>query len=207
MRRPAASEPPLKADIATASAPTWEACSPPAVPRSRTAMDYRPAPPHSRPPATPVVLAPPADRSPPGSAAAPQTDSLPRYPSRNCPCATAPPARERSAVLLVGSTPSTRAKVHSAARHFASSPHTPLACRPGSLARVTAAAHTPPAARGPPRPPRTPGGSSDSPGAPSAAPPRAASSHRGSPLSSGPPCLSIIGRKRTDYWHLVSWWY
>ena len=53
------------------------------------------------------------------------------------------------------------------------------------LPPATAAARTPPAARAQPRPrpPRTPGGSGGSRGAPSAAPPWAASSHRGGTLS------------------------
>src|SRR5205823_12492945 len=61
-------------------------------------------------------------------------------------------------------------------------------------APATAAAHTPPPARARPRPARTPGGSGDSHGAPSAVPPWAASSHRGGRVSrrAGPGLL--VGR-------------
>src|SRR5690242_682135 len=54
-----------------------------------------------------------------------------------------------------------------------------------------AAGHTPPPALAQPRPPRTGGGSSDPRGAPSAAPPWAASSHRGGRVSRElPRCLT-----------------
>src|SRR5215208_6077581 len=48
-------------------------------------------PPPSPPPGSPAAHALAADTLPPQSAAAPQTDSPPRCPTRNCPCATARP--------------------------------------------------------------------------------------------------------------------
>jgi hypothetical protein len=61
-------------------------------------------------------------------------------------------------------------------------------------APAPAAAHTPPAARRQhSRPPRTPGGSGVSRGVPSAAPPRAASSHRGRTVSSRCACAGRAG--------------
>jgi hypothetical protein len=54
----------------------------------------------------------------PSSAAVRESGCWSRCPSRNCPCARARPAAGRaSATLLVGSTPSIRAKVHSAGHH------------------------------------------------------------------------------------------
>jgi len=56
------------------------------------APDYPAVPP--RPPlrGTPRAVGPAGDTILPPSAVAPRTDSSPRCPSRNCPCATARPA-------------------------------------------------------------------------------------------------------------------
>jgi len=67
---------------------------PPVVPGAEAARCPAPQPPQ-QPPESPGAVGPAGRTRLPPSAAARHTDSPPRYPSRSCPCATAPLAAGR----------------------------------------------------------------------------------------------------------------